>query len=102
MRYLKGASEKELCYRKCDNKELRLWAYRDADWTGNVTDRLSTTGYCISMAVNGSLILWKTKKQPTVALSTCEDEYMALSTTSQECLYLTQLLRGIDEQKYAP
>lgn len=54
------------------------------------------------MAVNGSLILWKTKKQPTVALSTCEDEFKALSTASQECLYLTQLLRGIDEQKYAP
>lgn len=94
--------KKELCYRKCDNKELRLWAYRDADWAADVTDRRSTIGYCISLSVDGPLISWKTKRQPTVALSTCEAEYMALAATLQECLYLMQLLQGIDGQKYAP
>ena len=34
-----------------------------------------------------------------VALSTCE-EYMALASTIQECLYLKQLLKGIDSYQY--
>lgn len=45
-------------------------------------------------------ISWKTKKQPTVALSTCEAEYMALAATLQECVYLVQLLEGIDGHQY--
>ncbi len=50
----------------------------------------------------GPLISWKTKKQPTVALSTCEAEYMALAATTQECMYLVQLLEGTDGRQYAP
>ena len=58
-------------------------------------DRRSTTGYCFSLTDSGPLISWKSKKQPTVALSTCEAEYVSLATTTQEGLYLTQLLDGI-------
>ncbi|XP_066542004.1 uncharacterized protein [Hoplias malabaricus] len=101
LRYLKGTSEKELCYRKCDDK-LKVQAYSDANWAADLNDRRSTTGYCVSLNENGPLISWKTKKQPTVALSTCEAEYMALAATVQECLYLLQLLEGIDGQQYAP
>ena len=39
-------------------------------------------------------------KGNTVALSTCEAEYMALATTIQECMYLVQLLEGIDGSHY--
>ena len=50
------------------------------------TDRRSTTGYCVSLNENGPLR--RSKTQPTVALSTCE--------AVQECMYLIQLLEGID------
>ena len=66
----------------------------------NDTDRRSTTGYCISLSQFGPLISWKTKRQATVALSTCEAEYMALAATIQECMYLLQLLQGIDSSQY--
>ena len=33
--------------------------------------------------------------QPTVALSSCEAEYVSLANTVQECLYLSQLLNGM-------
>lgn len=46
------------------------------------------------------MISWKTKKQPTVALSTCEAEYIGLTTTTQESMYLTQLLNGMDNKMY--
>lgn len=97
LRYLKGTVDKELCYRKCET--LSIQAFSDADWAAD-NDRRSTTGYCVSLSKNGTLVSWKTKKQPTVALSTCEAEYMALAATTQECLYLKQLLEGLDEHEY--
>lgn len=102
LRYLKGTTNKELSFRRNDRKELGIVAYSDADWASDTTDRRSTTGYCISLSENSSLVSWKTKKQPTVALSTCEAEYMALASTIQECIYLEQLLRSIDGYQYSP
>ena len=38
--------------------------------------------------VDSSPVSWKSKKQPTVALSSCEAEYMALGLSTQEAIYL--------------
>ena len=95
LRYLKCTVDHELCYRKCA-KGLTLIAYSDADWASSTADRRSTTGYCFSLTETGPLISWKSRKQCTVALSSCEAEYMALSATVQEGLFLVQLLKDID------
>ncbi len=95
LRYLKGTLDYELVYRKSD-KPLGLFAYSDSDWASSVEDRKSITGYCFSMTGHGGVISWKSKKQPTVALSTCEAEYMGIGSTTQESLYLAQLLQGMD------
>ena len=100
-RYLKGTTDKELCFKGSKNERLGLRVYCDADWASDVGDRHSTTGYCVSMSESSSLISWKTRKQPTVALSTCEAEYMSLAAAIQECIYLEQLLGGIDKYQYA-
>ncbi|RCU36491.1 hypothetical protein DVA76_18090, partial [Acinetobacter baumannii] len=77
--------------------------YSDADWAADQNDRRSVTGYCFSLSETGPIISWKSKKQPTVALSTCEAEYMALAATTQESLYLVNVLNGMDNQcEYAP
>lgn len=96
LRYLKGTVDQEFCYRKQEN--LALFAYCDADWAADQIDRRSVTGYCFSLSGSGPVISWKSKKQPTVALSTCEAEYMALSATAQESLYLVHLLAGMDNE----
>ena len=41
-------------------------------------------------------ITWLSKKQNSVALSTCEAEYMALSKAATEAIYLHKLLHEID------
>ena len=51
--------------------------------------RRSTTGY-ISL-FRGGPIAWQSRLQRTVALSSCEAEYMALREAIKEQLYLTNI-----------
>lgn len=99
LRYLRGTIEYELCFKKCDGN-LNLVAYSDADWASSLEDRRSTTGYCFSLSNHGPLISWKSRRQPTVALSTSEAEYIGMAATAQESLYLTQLLNNIGRGSY--
>jgi len=56
-------------------------------------DRRSYTGYAFLMA--GCPITWESRKQRTVALSSTESEYMALSEASKEGLYIRRLLEDL-------
>ena len=86
LRYLSGLPHAGLGYKnqgdKTSQEEITITAYSDADWAGDLDDRKSTTGYII--LINGNIINWNSKKQATVALSTAEAEYMAISATVQE------------------
>ena len=87
LRYMKGTSELKLEYSKQENSTLI--GYCDADWANDVDERKSTTGYLFKY--QGGSISWGSKKQATVALSTTEAEYMALSAASQEAIWLKSL-----------
>ena len=96
LRYLKGTKNFGLIFKKqkLDGPSgLEINGYSDSNW-GMSSDRKSTTGYCFRL-LDSALVSWKTKKQPTVALSTCEAEFMALTSAVQEALYLKQLLIDI-------
>ncbi len=84
LRYLKGTSSNKLEFKK-SNEDPDIVGYVDADWGSQVDDRKSTTGYLFK--AQGSAISWSSKKQTTVALSSCEAEYMGLSSAVQEALW---------------
>jgi hypothetical protein len=69
--------------------------YSDADWAGDIETRRSTSGYVF--VLNGSCISWRSKKQRTVALSSTEAEYMALSEATQEAVWLKSFLQELGE-----
>jgi hypothetical protein len=75
------------------NNELVLTGYCDADWGGS-EDRKSTTGWCTF--INNNIVAWNTKKQHTVALSTAEAEYMAITEVVQEVQWTKQLLNEME------
>ncbi|CAB3981316.1 Hypothetical predicted protein [Paramuricea clavata] len=50
----------------------------------------------------GPLISWESRKQPTVALSTCTAEYMSLASAVQEGKFLSQLLEDTVKIKFTP
>jgi hypothetical protein len=69
--------------------------YSDADWAGDIDTRRSTSGYVFLL--NGGCISWRSKKQRTVALSSTEAEYMALSEATQEAVWLKAFMRELGE-----
>ncbi|XP_055837853.1 uncharacterized protein LOC129906201 [Episyrphus balteatus] len=93
LRYLKGTADFKLCYSKNDEDDKLLTGFCDADYAANIDDRRSVTGYVFKML--GGAISWCSRKQPTVALSTTEAEYMSLSTPIQEALWLTGLKKEL-------
>ena len=52
--------------------------------------------------MSGAAINWISKKQPVVALSTTEAEYVALSSATQEAVWLGRLLSDIKAPPQIP
>ncbi|XP_051122682.1 secreted RxLR effector protein 161-like [Andrographis paniculata] len=91
LRYVKGTQSYGLMYKKF--KPFDLSGFIDADWAGDVNTRCSTIGFYFT---TGSVaISWCSKKQNTVALSSCEAEYMAATMATQECLWIKRLMEEI-------
>ena len=90
-RYLKGTVNLALKYEQSDSGALI--GFSDADWAGDQDDRRSTTGNIFLLS--GGAVSWLSKKQATVALSTAEAEYVALSQAAQEGTWLRRLLSDL-------
>lgn len=86
LRYLKGTKNYGICFGRTDKS---LECFVDADWGSNTFDRKSYTGFCFTFV--GGPISWESRKQKTVALSSTEAEYVAMSEASKEAIYLRNL-----------
>ncbi|KAJ8381146.1 hypothetical protein SKAU_G00019240 [Synaphobranchus kaupii] len=91
LRYLKGTVNLALKYEWSEFGTLI--GFSDADWAGDQDDRRSTTGNIFLLS--GGAVSWLSKKQATVALSTAEAEYVALSQAAQEGTWLRRLLNDL-------
>jgi hypothetical protein len=89
MRYLSGTKNLGITFKRKDSGSFKLRAYTDSDWAADKDTRRSVTGFVFFLGE--SPVSWKSKSQPTVALSSTEAEYMALASTTQEMLYLKAL-----------
>ena len=87
LRYLQGTRHYTLVLGG-SQVELRGWC--DADWGTDKDTRRSVTGYIFK--VGNGVISWQSKRQPTVATSSTEAEYMSVSYAAREAAFLHQLL----------
>lgn len=83
LRYLRGSKTCKMTYRKTGDSKFS--GYSDADWGNDSETRRSYSGYVFLQS--GGAVTWSSRKQSTVALSTTEAEYMALSSATQEVIW---------------
>jgi hypothetical protein len=101
LRYVKGTAELSLTLgRPSKNEMIKLTGSCDADWGGDLTDRRSTTGYIFLL--NDHIISWRSHKQTSVATSSTEAEYQALSSATKELTWLRMFMGEIGFQQNAP
>nr|XP_042910227.1 uncharacterized protein LOC107448150 [Parasteatoda tepidariorum] len=89
LKYLNGTKDKKLFF---SNKSGLLNAHADASW-GNAENGKSFSGEIVMLG--DSLILWKSNKQKTVALSTCETELVSLGGVCRELMWILNLLEEL-------
>ena len=91
LRYIKGTTTMGISFNK--NTDCKLRAYSDSDHAGCHASRRSTGGFCTFLGNN--LISWSSRKQPTVAKSSTEAEYRAMSETASEITWIVNLLKDL-------
>lgn len=96
LRYVKGTLDYALTY---GLSTTGLVSYSDVDW-GSQSHRHSISGY--AFLIDGGAISWSSKKQPIIALSTTEAEYIALTHAGRELVWLRQLLSEIARPLHHP
>lgn len=97
LRYLSGTKSLALCLgTPSSNVPSTLRGYlqnvgcSDADWASDAVDRKSISGY--SFYFEGSLVSWSAVKQKSIALSSTEAEYYAMTHAFKEGLWLRAFL----------
>jgi hypothetical protein len=90
LRYLNGTIDQGITYN--GNLGMRLEFWSDANWGGE-EGRESVSGFVGTLA--GGAVTYSSKKQPTVALSSTESEYMALLHALKEQIWVLRFLREI-------
>jgi len=76
-----------------DNK--RLIGFADADWAGDTSDRKSNTGFVFKYLELP--IMWSSRKQTLVTLSSTEAQYVALSEAIKEGVWIKRLLNDFEQ-----
>ena len=71
-----------------------LHAFTYSNWVGCYDTLVSTSGFCFLFGASCSS--WLSKKQPTMATSSCEDEYRVVFIAFVECVWIRRLLANLD------
>lgn len=78
---------------KQDIGKWKLVVFTDSDWAGDKDTRLSVTGYVLFLL--GVPILWRSKGQKSIALSSSEAEYYALSEAAKDIKFTYMLMTNM-------
>ena len=90
-RYLQGTRDLMLQYGGTSNVNLDV--YSDADYAGDLDSARSTSGYAVF--IGSSLVSWASRRQPVVAKSTTEAEYIAANEAGSEGVWFRSFLEEL-------
>src|SRR5882762_7997273 len=90
--YLKGTCTLPL--RLGSKNPIKLLGFSDASYACCPDSGKSIGAYCFSLG--DSIISWASRKQKTVAQSTCDAEYIACAEAARKCMWLCMLTTEIN------
>lgn len=97
LRYLVGTRRLGMSFGRKDESfpnairgYIQHGGFSDSDWASDIDTRRSVAGFCFFFL--GCCISWSAVKQKSVALSSAEAEYYALTHAVKEALWLRMLL----------
>ena len=90
LQYLYTTRSFGICFTGSDTMNLGLKGFSDSSFADDPHDRRSTCGFVYLLA--GGPICWKSGRQPIVALSTTEAEYIAMTFAAKEAAAVKRLL----------
>jgi len=93
IKYLKGTFNYGFIYDSSVTPKLR--GYSEADYAGDTTTKQPTSGFIFMMG--DGIVAWCSQRQKSVASSTTEAEYIALSKSIQKLSWLTLLISDLLE-----
>jgi hypothetical protein len=91
LKYIELTKHYSLVYTKTTLLEIK--GYTDSDYGSSTEDRKSISGYLFKYG--DCSITWNSSKQKTVALSSTEAEYMALTNAIKEGVWIKQLINEL-------
>lgn len=101
LKYLAGTPAHGLRFeRQATQENPTLIGYSDSDWAGDPDTRRSTTGHLFLL--HNSPVSWKSKPQPSTALSSVEFEYIALCSAAREATWIRQVLTELYFSQHSP
>src|SRR5271154_3130406 len=100
LRYLKGTVTLSIVYEYRHRSNVDILGCADASWASDRNDRKSTTGYLFKIA--GGIVSHQSHKQHTIAHSTTEAEYMAVSEAAREAIARFHLLHELNIKILSP
>ena len=97
LRYLRGTLDFGLIYWRVANADHKLTGYADSAYA-NATGKRSTAAYLFYLNQQSSPISWSSRRQPIVAQSTVEAEYMALAEAVKQSIWLRHFLYTVEKE----
>ncbi|GJV36690.1 ribonuclease H-like domain, reverse transcriptase, RNA-dependent DNA polymerase [Tanacetum coccineum] len=95
LRYVKGTKDYGITYKH--NGGNKIHGFSDSSYGVNTQEGKGTTG--IIFYYGESPISWSTQKQATVALSSCESEFIAATAAATQALWLKRLLGKLTQSQ---
>ncbi|XP_031259416.1 secreted RxLR effector protein 161-like [Pistacia vera] len=93
MRYLQGTRLAGIVFKKNHSCDECVEGYCDADYSGDLDKRKSTSRFVFTLW--GNTVSWKSKLQHMVTLSSTELEYVALTEVAKEATWLKGLINEL-------
>jgi len=90
LRYLKDTADYHLTLGRRREGSFDLVGWSNSNWAQDTSDRRSTSSFVLNVA--DSSIIWSSKKQATVAISSVETKYVLSVNATKEAVWLHMLV----------